>query len=142
MWSGWASVAPTWPRRPAEKGPDQESAVDGVSGPPRRGPCLMLPALLGHEFMSVEGWRTGSFPECINTASLSVFWLQLKRMLGFRDGWGRWAPHQGAGTWDEVRMRSGHRASNKVFLASEIFRVLLCSRYFRTCWRGEQWSVP
>jgi len=35
------------------------------------------------------------FSECINTASFflkSVF-KQLERMLGFRDGWGRWAPH-------------------------------------------------
>lgn len=81
-----------------EKGPDQESVQwDGVSEATKmRGPRLMLPALLGHEFMSVEGWRTGSFSRCINTASLSVF-KQLERMLGFRDGWGRQAPHQRLG---------------------------------------------
>lgn len=80
-----------------EKDLDQESVQwDGVSEATKtHGPCSMLLALLGHELISVEGWRIGFFSRCVNTASFflkSVF-KQLERMLGFRDGWGRWAPH-------------------------------------------------
>ena len=93
------------------------------------GPCSMLLALLGHELMSVEGWRIGSFSRCINTASFFFKCFQVARKdVGFQRWMGEMGTPLETGTWDEVRMRSraaGHPTEVSWHLRSFVFSSVL-----------------
>lgn len=100
--SWWASMAPTPPGVKQEKGlkpglcavvGDAEATQDT-----RAMPCASLFSAASSRVWKGEGLRTGFFSRmhdyCI---VLKNVFKQLKRMLGFRDGWRKQAP---SGGWD------------------------------------------